>query len=161
VTPVSSVSHSFFSSTAPYAFKPAASAPADQLAMMKLFAEISAGELIDKMTILEIKLENIRDEAKRANITREYAALVGVLNTGLESTDTIADLRQELKAVNAELWDIEDKIRAEERAQTFGAEFIALARSVYQTNDRRAALKRQINMVTRSHIVEEKSYESY
>jgi hypothetical protein len=128
---------------------------------MKLFAEISAGELIDKVTILEIKRDKISDEAKRTNISREYAVLVDVLDRELEANDEIRRLRLELKAVNEELWRIEDDIRIQEQAQTFGAEFIALARSVYKKNDLRARLKRQINLSTKSNIVEEKSYSNY
>ncbi len=128
---------------------------------MKLVAEISAGELIDKITILEVKLDQISDEAKRANIAREYAALIGVLQREIDDTEDLVRLRRELKAVNAELWSIEDDIRAQEKARTFGAEFIALARAVYRTNDSRAALKREINMRTQSDLVEEKSYEAY
>ncbi len=128
---------------------------------MKLVAEISAGELIDKITILEVKLDQISDEAKRANIAREYAALIGVLQREIDDTEDLVRLRRELKAVNFELWSIEDDIRAQEKARTFGAEFIALARAVYRTNDRRAALKREINMRTQSDLVEEKSYEAY
>jgi hypothetical protein len=151
---------------------------------MKLVVEISAGELVDKITILEIKLENISDEAKRANIGREYAALVEALDaaiaqsgvavataflTGADSGITrsrhlrreLSVLRGALKAVNADLWRIEDEIRDQERAGAFGAEFVALARSVYRTNDRRAALKREINELLGSQLIEEKSYSAY
>ena len=128
---------------------------------MKLVAEISAGELIDKITILEIKLDHIGDEAKRANIAREYAALTSVLHRATDGAEDVLGLRRELKAVNAELWRIEDEIRAQERVRAFGDDFIALARAVYQTNDRRALLKREINIRTQSNIVEEKSYEAY
>ena len=128
---------------------------------MKLVAEISAGELIDKITILEIKLDRIGDEAKRANIAREYAALVGVLRRDVHETEDLVRLRGELKAVNAKLWTVEDEIRAQEKAGTFGADFIALARAVYRTNDSRAALKHEINMRTQSDLVEEKSYQAY
>ena len=128
---------------------------------MNLVVEISAGELIDKITILEIKLEHIRDEAKRANISREYAALVGALHREIVDDQRLSRLRGELKSVNAELWRIEDKIRAQEREQTFGDEFIASARAVYRTNDKRARLKRDINLLAGSELVEEKSYEVY
>jgi hypothetical protein len=128
---------------------------------MKLLAEISAGELIDKITILEIKLDNIHDAIKRANVLREYDALTAVLAGGVSGGDELDELRKALKSVNAELWRIEDDIRSQERAQTFGAEFVALARAVYRANDRRAALKRQINVLTQSAIIEEKSYEAY
>jgi hypothetical protein len=128
---------------------------------MKLVAEISAGELIDKITILEIKLDRIGDEAKRANIAREYAALTGVWKREIGETGELVRLRGELKAVNAKLWNIEDEIRAQEKAGTFGDEFIALARAVYHTNDSRAALKREVNIRTQSDLVEEKSYQAY
>jgi hypothetical protein len=128
---------------------------------MKIFAEISAGDLVDKITILEIKLENIQDEEKRENILREYAALSDTLQQAIGTHEAVADLRRQLKAVNAELWQIEDSIREMERAKMFAAEFIALARSVYQTNDRRAFLKRQINTLTNSNLIEEKSYSAY
>lgn len=126
---------------------------------MKLLVEISVGELIDKITILEIKRANISDGAKLANIEREYATLIDTFRREIEANEAITGLFRELKEVNAELWRIENDIRAQERAQTFGAEFIGLARSVYRVNDRRAQLKREINILTRSNIVEEKSYD--
>jgi hypothetical protein len=129
---------------------------------MTLCVEVSIGELIDKITILELKLENIREAAKRANVAHEYAVLIETFNKNIKDDNSmIAELRHKLRMVNAELWRIEDDIRAQERAQTFGADFIRLARAVYQMNDRRAALKREINMLTQSGIVEEKSYEAY
>ncbi len=128
---------------------------------MDLLVRISAGELVDKLTILEIKLDQIADNAKAANVAREYAILTEVADREIETGTEISRLRAELKAVNAELWRIEDDIRACERAQSFGADFIALARSVYTTNDRRAELKRQINVLTRSDLIEEKSYTAY
>jgi Family of unknown function (DUF6165) len=128
---------------------------------MTIMVEIAPGELIDKITILEIKLENIRDETKLVNVRREYELLTDVLQKNLVQTDEFSRLRSTLKNVNAELWRIEDDIRDQERAKTFGAEFVALARSVYRTNDRRAALKREINELLRSAIIEEKSYADY
>lgn len=128
---------------------------------MPIMVEIAPGELIDKITILEIKLENIRDEAKLSNIRREHAILTDVLFREVAATDELARLTAALKGVNAELWRIEDAIRDQERAKTFGAEFVALARSVYRTNDSRAALKREINDLLRSEIIEEKSYAAY
>ena len=127
---------------------------------MKLVAEISAGELIDKITIFQIKLDHIQDPTKRANIQREYDSLAQTLDGAIAPEIEIARLRGELEAVNRELWRIEDEIRDKERAGDFGSEFIALARAVYQTNDLRAELKRRINLVTGSKIVEEKSYAS-
>ncbi len=128
---------------------------------MRLKVEVSAGELFDKMTILEIKLDNIIDETKRANIGREYAALNDVVSHEVAESDELARLRALLKTVNSELWHIEDAIRAAEKAENFGPEFIALARSVYRTNDRRASLKREINDLLGSHLIEEKSYAAY
>jgi len=126
-----------------------------------ILVEIAPGELIDKITILEIKLDNVHDEAKRVNIEHEYAILTDVLRREVSRTEDLERLTAALKEVNAQLWRIEDDIRDQERARTFGAEFIALARSVYRTNDRRAALKRQINELLSSAIIEEKSYAAY
>jgi Family of unknown function (DUF6165) len=127
---------------------------------MKLSIAISAGELFDKISILEIKLECIHDGAKRANVRREHAALLDAIKT-IPQTPELAQLRDELKIVNSQLWRIEDDIRAQEKAGTFGQEFVALARSVYRTNDRRAALKRKIDALLQSDISEEKSYIDY
>jgi hypothetical protein len=128
---------------------------------MKLSVEISVGELIDKITILELKLENIHDGAKLANINREYAALVRVLDREIAQSEELMRLRDALKQTNSELWRIEEDIRTQEKAKTFGPEFVALARSVYRTNDRRSALKREINELLHSDLVEEKSYVAY
>jgi hypothetical protein len=127
---------------------------------MTLMVEVSAGELIDKITILEIKLANIEDAAKRANVRHEYERLSATAAT-LPQSPPLKALAEALKEVNAALWRIEDDIRDKERAQSFDAEFIDLARSVYRTNDRRAALKREINALLQSEIVEEKSYAAY
>jgi hypothetical protein len=123
--------------------------------------EIAPGELIDKITILEIKLENIRDETKLLNIKHEYAILTDVLRREVVQTADLARLTAALKEVNAQLWRIEDDIRDQERAKSFESEFVNLARSVYRTNDRRAALKREINELLSSVIIEEKSYADY
>lgn len=128
---------------------------------MPIMVEIAPGELIDKITILEIKLENIRDEGKLLNIKHEYAILTDVLRRELVRTSDLERLTAALKEVNAELWRIEDDIRDQERAKSFDAEFVSLARSVYRTNDRRAALKREINELLSSAIIEEKSYADY
>jgi RNA binding exosome subunit len=128
---------------------------------MKLKVEVSAGELFDKITILEIKLENIREADKLANIGREYAVLQEVINQEVAQSDELMGLRTALKNVNSELWQIEDAIRVEEKAGNFGPEFVALARSVYRTNDRRMAIKRAINVLLKSSLVEEKSYAAY
>jgi hypothetical protein len=128
---------------------------------MSILVEIAAGELIDKITILEIKLEHIRDPGKRANIRYEYDLLTDTLRKTIAPSKALSRLTAALKDVNAELWRIEDTIRAQERAATFGPEFIALARSIYRSNDQRAELKREINALLNSAIVEEKSYAAY
>jgi hypothetical protein len=128
---------------------------------MNILVEISPAELIDKLTILEIKLELIEDESKRANVKREYSLLISAYQAIIVENEQLRELTSTLKHINRELWDIEDNIRAEERAKSFGARFIELARSVYRTNDRRAAVKRQINALLNSPIPEEKSYGDY
>lgn len=129
--------------------------------LLPIMVEIAPGELIDKITILEIKLENIRDETKLLNIKHEYAILTDVLRREVVQTADLARLTAALKEVNAQLWRIEDDIRDQERAKSFESEFVNLARSVYRTNDRRAALKREINELLSSVIIEEKSYADY
>jgi hypothetical protein len=118
---------------------------------------VSWGELIDKLTILEIKQERIDAPEARANVTREYLRLSEAAAPVAEH-DGITGLRGELKAVNQALWEIEDEIRAKEAAGDFGEAFVRLARSVYKRNDERAALKRELNMLLKSELVEEKSY---
>ena len=121
----------------------------------------SIGELVDKITILEIKTRNIADPAKLGNVRRELELLNECLrNLDLPSRD-LDGLKAELLAVNQELWRIEDEIRLLERARDFGDGFVALARAVYTTNDRRFAIKSRINALAGSEIVEEKSYEPY
>ena len=128
---------------------------------MNINAPISIGELIDKLTILEIKLDEIVDREKLDNVRREYETLLAATPSALLANSDLAELRERLKGVNAELWRIEDEIRLKERAQDFSDEFIALARAVYVVNDRRAALKREINRLSGSALVEEKSYAAY
>ncbi len=128
---------------------------------MNVNAQISVGEWIDKLTILEIKLAEIGERDKLANVRREYVTLIAAAPAGLLTRQEIAEARERLKAVNVELWRIEDEIRIKERARDFNDEFIALARAVYVTNDRRAALKREINRLAGSELVEEKSYARY
>ena len=128
---------------------------------MNVTAQISVGEWIDKLTILEIKLAEILERDKLDNVRREYESLLAAAPPELLSGEEISRLRARLKAVNAALWRIEDEIRLKERARAFDGEFIALARAVYATNDHRAALKREINRVARSGLVEEKSYAAY
>jgi hypothetical protein len=125
---------------------------------MPLLAPISVGELYDKITILEIKAELIADPAPRANVLHELAALQALRNRQVTPSPELQSLCTELKAVNRRLWDIEDALRRHERDGRFDARFVELARGVYRENDRRAALKRHINQITGSEIVEEKSY---
>jgi prefoldin subunit 5 len=124
---------------------------------MIVLAPISVGELIDKITILEIKVENITDFDKNDNITRELRTLIGILE-GLEGLPNLQSLSQQLSMINLELWRIEDAKRECERNQSFDEHFIHLARQVYIKNDVRAQIKREINMLCGSYIVEEKSY---
>ncbi len=126
-----------------------------------LSVEISPGELIDKITILAIKLERIDDESKLANVRIEYDTLTKVRDQAIEATEELAGLTQELKAINETLWQIEDDIRDCERAGDFGPAFVKLARAVYVTNDNRMSVKRRINDYLGSRLVEEKSYAAY
>jgi hypothetical protein len=122
--------------------------------------EIAPGELIDKITILKIKSERISDAAKRRNVHTELALLVAARDCTVPGLSELKRLETELKEVNEALWQIEDEIRLCERCEDFGPRFVGLARSVYHTNDRRAALKRRINELLRSDLMEEKSYAS-
>lgn len=122
---------------------------------------VSYGELIDKMTILQIKLQEIKDEAKLANVRNELELLDATWKNDKASETDIAEETGRLLAVNQRLWKIEDDIRMKERAQAFDDEFIQLARSVYIENDERAAIKREINLKLGSTLVEEKSYQDY
>ena len=128
---------------------------------MAIMVPVSWGELLDKITILEIKSERLADAAKLANVRAELAALRAVRDGAAPLPDAAQPLIAELSAVNAQLWDIEDAIRVCEAGGDFGDRFVALARSVYFTNDRRAALKRALNSLLDSALVEEKSYEDY
>jgi hypothetical protein len=125
-----------------------------------LRVEISAGELIDKITILQIKAQRIDDAAKLANVRAELATLVAANHGWLRPSAELTALREELRSVNEALWTVEDELRLCERNQDFGSHFVELARSVYRHNDRRAALKRQINELLGSRLIEEKSYAS-
>lgn len=120
--------------------------------------EVSNGEIIDKLTILQIKCERISDENKLKNIRKEYDELK-IQASAIMNQDH--PLYKTLYDINCELWDIEDRIREMERNKDFGRDFIETARSVYIKNDKRAELKRQINITTSSGYIEEKSYEKY
>ena len=128
---------------------------------MQLQVPVSVGEVLDKITILQIKLEHISDANKRVNIQNELDALLPLVAGDGFTTVEMQGLMAELKSVNEALWDIEDDIREKEAAKSFDAEFIKLARAVYVTNDKRAEIKKQINLVTGSALIEEKSYETY
>jgi hypothetical protein len=123
--------------------------------------EIAPGELIDRITILDIKLERMSDPEKLRNVRIELDVLVAARDGALPKSAELDALTANLKAVNAALWDVEDQIRDCERAKDFGPAFIDLARAVYRSNDRRAALKRQINELLGSKLIEEKSYAQY
>ncbi|HEX4181132.1 MAG TPA: DUF6165 family protein [Caulobacteraceae bacterium] len=127
---------------------------------MAILAPISAGELVDKITILRVKAERI-DEAKKANVLKELGLLEALAAEALPQTPALEALVAELTGINAALWDIEEGKRDCERRQDFGPEFVRLARAVYLENDRRAAIKRAINEATGSELVEEKSYKPY
>ena len=122
--------------------------------------EVSWGELIDKITILEIKEQRLTSPAAVANVRKELAALVRAL-AGLDPAPALDGLKRELKALNETLWDIENRTRAKEAAKTFDQEFIELTRSVYLNNDKRAGIKRRINELLNSGLIEEKQYTSY
>jgi Family of unknown function (DUF6165) len=126
-----------------------------------IMTAIAPGELIDKITILRIKSERIADEAKLKNVRTELGILNETLAKDVPASDELTRLDAALQSVNEELWVIEDDIRDCERAGDFGPEFIRLARAVYVTNDKRAALKKEINLLLGSNIVEEKSYAAY
>ena len=138
---------------------------------MRIQVEIAPGELFDKITILEIKLEKITDENKLIHIKNEWLILRTSANELLEEqieqqkpntkSKKLSDLTEQLKKINQQIWDIEDDIRDCERRGQFGGKFVQLARSVYLTNDKRAELKKEISILFDSDIMEEKSYTEY
>ncbi|HEY4583621.1 MAG TPA: DUF6165 family protein [Lysobacter sp.] len=129
--------------------------------MSEILVPVSFGELLDKIAILQIKSERMKDEAKLANVRKELAALEKTWMAHPAAGHDIVQLRAQLKAVNERLWEIEDDIRVKEKQQAFDAEFIRLARAVYFENDERARIKKDINLALGSSYVEEKSYEDY
>lgn len=128
---------------------------------MSIKIELSVGELLDKISILQIKVERINDSSKLENIKKELSVLLSLWEGSAYVNHDLESEKNKLKLVNEELWDIEDKIREKEREQVFDKEFIELARSVYITNDKRADIKKIINSKTGSELVEEKSYSDY
>ena len=127
----------------------------------KIISEISAGELLDKISILEIKLEKVEDKNSQDEIKKEYNLLKEIQNSSIGLTDKIKDLFQSVKKINIELWNIEDKLRIHEKNKDFSKNFVELARGVYLNNDRRAKIKSEINEMLGSNIREIKQYADY
>ena len=127
----------------------------------KILSEISAGELLDKISILEIKLEKIKDKASLEEINKEYKILKETQKSNIETTEKTKHLFNEIKKVNQNLWNIEDKLRLCEKNKDFGQSFIELARHVYLNNDKRSKIKSEINKILGSNIREIKQYENY
>ena len=128
---------------------------------ISISVEVSPGELIDKITILGIKLERIEDEDKLKNVKLEWETLTRARDEAIEATPELEKLTAGLKEFNERLWEIEDDIRQCERDKDFGDKFVELARAVYANNDQRSRLKREINELLGSRLIEEKSYAAY
>ena len=124
----------------------------------KILTEISAAELLDKISILEIKLDNIKDDEKLAEINKEYKSLEETKKFNIEITNNLQKLTDQLKQINLKLWDIEEEKRICEKNSDFGEKFIQLSRNVYLNNDKRAKIKSDINKLLGSNIKEVKSY---
>jgi len=127
----------------------------------KILSEISTGELLDKISILEIKLEKIKNKANQEEINKEYKILKEVQNSSIEVTEKLKTLFKKIKEVNLNLWNIEDKLRICEKNNDFGETFIKLARGVYFNNDKRSKIKSEINKISGSNIKEIKQYVNY
>jgi hypothetical protein len=127
----------------------------------KILSEISPGELLDKISILEIKIEKVKDKNSLEEIKKEYKILKEIQTSSIEITGKIKDLFQSVKNVNIKLWNIEDKLRICEKNKDFDKNFIELARGVYFANDERAELKSKINKILKSNIIEIKQYDDY
>jgi hypothetical protein len=127
----------------------------------KIYSEISAGELFDKISILEIKKNKIKERSKRNIVLKELGSLQETVNENVEKSKSLTKLYKKLKSVNLKLWKIEDDIRNCERKRNFQDTFIKLARAVYFTNDERSRVKNKINSLTKSNISEVKSYKKY
>ena len=127
----------------------------------KILTEISAGELLDKISILEIKLEKIKNKEDHKEINKEYKILKETQKSNIETTEKTKHLFNEIKKVNQNLWNIEDKLRICEKNKDFGETFIELARSVYIANDKRSRIKLEINKLLGSNIIEIKQYVNY
>lgn len=129
--------------------------------MSLILTPVSFGEILDKITILEIKSINIDDQKKVKNVQHELNILQKTWDEHVTASDKIIELKQQLKDVNQSLWNIEDNIRIKEYKKQFDDEFIQIARSVYFENDKRAAIKKEINLLLGSDLIEEKSYQDY
>ena len=129
--------------------------------LKRVQSEISSGELLDKISILEIKLKKIKDKENLKEINKEYDILKQSQNSNIKLTDELKDLFNELKKINLNLWDIEDKLRICEKNKDFGEKFIELARGVYFNNDSRSKIKSEINKLSGSNIKEIKQYSDY
>ena len=127
----------------------------------KILSEISAGELLDKISILEIKLDKIKNKNSHDKIRKEYKILIKARDSNIEITEKIKQLTKDIKEVNLTLWDIEDKLRICEKNKDFGATFVELARGVYFNNDKRSKIKSEINEILGSNIREVKQYVDY
>ena len=127
----------------------------------KIYSELSAGELFDKISILEIKKNKIKDKGKRNIVLKELSSLQETASENIKKSKLITKLYKKLKFINHKLWKIEDDIRDCERKRNFGDKFIKLARAVYFTNDERSLVKNKINKLTKSNISEVKSYKKY
>ena len=127
----------------------------------KILSEISPAELLDKISILEIKIEKVKDKNSLEEIKKEYKILKEIQTSSIEITGKIKDLFQSVKNVNVKLWNTEDKLRICEKNKDFGKNFIELARGVYFANDERAELKSKINKILKSNIREIKQYDNY
>ena len=128
---------------------------------MKILSEISAGELLDKITILEIKINKIKNEEDKKEVLKEYKSLKKIQEDNIEFNEEIKKLYSDLKQTNSKLWEIEDKLRIFEKEKKFDKEFIELARGVYFNNDDRSKIKLKINKLLKSNIREVKQYVNY
>ena len=127
----------------------------------KILSEISAGELLDKISILEIKLKKIEDENNREEIKKEYKIQKEIQNSSIKFNDKIKELFNSIKVINIKLWNVEDELRVCEKNKDFGKNFINLAREVYFNNDKRSKIKSEINKILGSNISEVKQYVNY
>ena len=127
----------------------------------KILSEISAGELLDKISILEIKLEKVKDKTNLEEINKEYKILKEAQDSNIETTEKLKALFNDIKEINLNLWDIEDRLRICEKNKDFGQNFIELARQVYLNNDKRSKIKSEINKILGSNIKEIKQYVNY